>query len=62
VRVIEGPFFDFEAIFEKYLSGTKHVAILLDKGVTPSAWSSTRQPSQDKFDSQLANVSGTAPQ
>jgi transcription antitermination factor NusG len=30
VRVIEGPFCDFEATFEKYLSGTKHVAILLD--------------------------------
>src|SRR5579864_9586085 len=29
VRVIEGPFRDFEAIFEGYLSGTKRVAILM---------------------------------
>jgi transcription antitermination factor NusG len=29
VRVIEGPFCDFDAIFESYLSGTKRVAILL---------------------------------
>jgi transcriptional antiterminator RfaH len=29
VRVTEGPFRDFEAIFENYLSGTKRVAILM---------------------------------
>ena len=29
VRVIEGPFRDFEAIFENYLSGSKRVAILM---------------------------------
>jgi transcriptional antiterminator RfaH len=29
VRVVEGPFRDFEAIFENYLSGTKRVAILM---------------------------------
>ena len=29
VRVIEGPFSDFDAIFDTYLSGTKRVAILL---------------------------------
>jgi transcriptional antiterminator RfaH len=29
VRIVEGPFRDFEAIFENYLSGTKRVAILL---------------------------------
>ena len=29
VRVVEGPFCDFEAIFENYLSGTKRVAILM---------------------------------
>jgi transcription antitermination factor NusG len=30
VRVVEGPFRDFEAIFENYLSGTKRVAILIN--------------------------------
>ena len=30
VRVIEGPFRGFEAIFERYLSGTERVAILLN--------------------------------
>ena len=29
VRLVDGPFRDFEAIFEKYLSGTKRVAILM---------------------------------
>ena len=29
VRMVEGPFRDFEAIFEGYLSGTKRVAILM---------------------------------
>jgi transcriptional antiterminator RfaH len=29
VRVVEGAFRDFEAIFESYLSGTKRVAILM---------------------------------
>ena len=29
VRVVEGPFRDFEAMFENYLSGTKRVAILM---------------------------------
>jgi transcriptional antiterminator RfaH len=29
VRVLEGPFRDFEAIFESYLSGAKRVAILM---------------------------------
>jgi transcriptional antiterminator RfaH len=29
VRVVEGPFRDFEAIFETYLPGTKRVAILM---------------------------------
>jgi transcriptional antiterminator RfaH len=29
VRVVDGPFRDFEAIFENYLSGTKRVAILM---------------------------------
>jgi transcriptional antiterminator RfaH len=29
VRVVEGPFRDFEAIFERYLSGAERVAILL---------------------------------
>ena len=27
--MVEGPFRDFEAIFENYLSGTKRVAILM---------------------------------
>jgi hypothetical protein len=27
--MVEGPFRDFEAVFENYLSGTKRVAILL---------------------------------
>ena len=30
VRVIDGPFRNFEAIFEGYLSGAKRVAILID--------------------------------
>lgn len=30
VRVVEGPFRDFEAIFEGYLSGVKRVAILIN--------------------------------
>lgn len=30
VRVIEGPFSDFEAIFESYLSGARRVAILIE--------------------------------
>jgi transcriptional antiterminator RfaH len=30
VRVVDGPFRNFEAIFEGYLSGVKRVAILLD--------------------------------
>jgi transcriptional antiterminator RfaH len=30
VRVVEGPFSDFEAIFESYLSGAKRVAILIE--------------------------------
>ena len=30
VRVVEGPFRDFEAIFENYLSGTKRVALLMN--------------------------------
>ena len=30
VRVVEGPFRGFEAIFERYLSGTERVAILLN--------------------------------
>ena len=30
VRMIEGPFRNFEAIFEGYLSGVKRVAILID--------------------------------
>ena len=29
VRLVEGPFRDFEAIFENYLSGTKRVALLM---------------------------------
>jgi transcriptional antiterminator RfaH len=29
VRVVDGPFRDFEAIFENYLSGSKRVAILI---------------------------------
>jgi transcriptional antiterminator RfaH len=29
VRVVEGPFRDFDAIFERYLSGSERVAILL---------------------------------
>ena len=29
VRVVAGPFRDFEAIFENYLSGTKRVALLM---------------------------------
>ncbi len=29
VRLVDGPFRDFEAIFDKYLSGTKRVAILM---------------------------------
>jgi transcription antitermination factor NusG len=29
VRLVEGPFRDFEAIFENYLSGTKRVAIFM---------------------------------
>jgi len=29
VRVVEGPFRGFEAIFERYLSGAERVAILL---------------------------------
>lgn len=30
VRVVDGPFRNFEAIFEGYLSGAKRVAILID--------------------------------
>jgi len=30
VRVVEGPFRGFEAIFERYLSGAERVAILLN--------------------------------
>jgi transcription antitermination factor NusG len=30
VRMVEGPFRNFEAIFEGYLSGVKRVAILID--------------------------------
>ena len=30
VRMVEGPFLNFEAIFEGYLSGVKRVAILID--------------------------------
>jgi transcriptional antiterminator RfaH len=30
VRMVEGPFRNFEAIFESYLSGIKRVAILID--------------------------------
>jgi len=30
VRILEGPFRDFEAIFASYLSGTERVAILLN--------------------------------
>lgn len=30
VRVVGGPFSDFEAIFESYLSGAKRVAILIE--------------------------------
>jgi len=30
VLVVDGPFSDFEAIFESYLSGTKRVAILIE--------------------------------
>jgi transcriptional antiterminator RfaH len=30
VRVVAGPFSNFEAIFESYLSGTKRVAILIE--------------------------------
>jgi transcription antitermination factor NusG len=29
VRIISGPFCDFDAIFEHYLSGSKRVAILI---------------------------------
>jgi transcription antitermination factor NusG len=29
VRIISGPFCDFDAIFEGYLSGSKRVAILI---------------------------------
>lgn len=29
VRIVDGPFRDFEAIFESYLSGAKRVAILI---------------------------------
>jgi transcriptional antiterminator RfaH len=30
VRIVDGPFRNFEAIFESYLSGVKRVAILID--------------------------------
>jgi transcriptional antiterminator RfaH len=30
IRVIDGPFRDLEAIFDRYLSGSERVAILLD--------------------------------
>ena len=30
MRVIDGPFRNFEAIFQGYLSGAKRVAILID--------------------------------
>jgi len=30
VHIVEGPFRNFEAIFESYLSGTRRVAILID--------------------------------
>jgi len=30
VRIVEGPFSDFEAIFENYLSGTKRVVLLMN--------------------------------
>ena len=30
IRIIDGPFRDIEAIFDRYLSGSERVAILLD--------------------------------
>ena len=30
IRIVDGPFRDIEAIFDRYLSGSERVAILLD--------------------------------